>query len=112
MYRHGDLLLIPRSIPPSAERCAAGEARTAASGTGIVLAEGEATGHRHVITPSDGHVQVLRIPGMQDLVIEVSTGAVLTHEEHNTITLPAGWYDLRRQREYVAPSIAPRRVRD
>lgn len=37
-------------------------------------------------------------------------GAVLAHEEHHPILVPAGCYELRRQREY-APAM-PRLVLD
>lgn len=74
----------------------------------IVLARGEVTGHRHAFyggatmfrddalardVPSDlyiGHVKV------------TAPTADLKHEEHDTITLKAGTYRVRRQREFSA----------
>jgi hypothetical protein len=70
---------------------------------GVILAEGEVTGHHHripeatrvALRPSrngDGTVRLL----------EVKSGPVeLVHEEHETITLPPGYYEVRIQREYA-----------
>ena len=75
---------------------------------GIIVAEGEATGHHHRIrTPGarlyrHGRTVYLTVP---------KGGAELTHEEHETITIPQGVYRVDNQREYVA-SAAPRRVWD
>jgi hypothetical protein len=73
----------------------------------VVLAEGEATGHRHAFY--DSGVALFRdftLAG--DLPVELYIGHVridadaaqLRHEEHDTITLPKGVYRVRRQREY------------
>lgn len=70
-----------------------------------VLAEGEATGHRHAIhdrvtmfrddslardIPEGLYVTHLRVDG---------PSARLVHDEHDAITLPRGTYRVRRQRE-------------
>ena len=82
----------------------------------VVLAEGETTGHRHAFyggatlfrddalardVPSNlylGHVLVA--PG----------GALLRHEEHATLDVPAGLWRVRAQREHDAGEV--RRVQD
>lgn len=46
-----------------------------------ILAEGEATGHKHRVT-----VQVME---REDGVREFEGATTVTHEEHNPITLPA-----------------------
>ncbi|SRR5581483_6102020 len=108
-YRHGDLLLLQVDPPERADLVERGPA--------VVLARGEATGHAHVLTAAEpeAEVQILKVPGLEDLVIDLKTGAVLSHEEHATLHIPAGYYQLRRQREYApAPLGRPRwrRVRD
>jgi hypothetical protein len=77
---------------------------------GIVLAEGEVTGHHHRI-PTGGRLyetgngaRLLSVP---------SKPVALVHEEHETIMLPPGHYEVRIQREYE-PSLASQQtyVRD
>jgi hypothetical protein len=98
-YRQGDVLLIAvaaipgRAVPVPRDQ---GE---------VVLAYGEVTGHRHAI--ADPHAELLALP---DQEIErrflriVGDKALLRHEEHDTITLRPGTYQVVRQREYVPPS--------
>lgn len=77
-------------------------------GEGIVVAEGEATGHHHRIRTKgarlykSGRTVYLTVP---------KGGAKLTHEEHETLTIPEGTYRIDNQREYQ-PQAAPRRVYD
>jgi hypothetical protein len=69
----------------------------------LVLAEGEATGHAHVVV---GRSRLLeqrearrwgRSLSRRYLVVK---SGVLVHEEHRPVELAAGVYELRRQREY------------
>jgi hypothetical protein len=98
-YRQGDVLLIAvaaipgRAVPVPRDQ---GE---------VVLAYGEVTGHRHAI--AEPHAELLALP---DQEIErrflriVGDKALLRHEEHDTITLSPGTYQVVRQREYVPPT--------
>ena len=98
-YRQGDVLLIAvdaipgRAVPVPRDQ---GE---------IVLAYGEVTGHRHAI--AEPHADLLALP---DQEIErrflriVGVQAPLRHEEHDTITVPPGSYQVIQQREYVPPT--------
>jgi hypothetical protein len=74
--------------------------------TGVmVLAEGELTGHRHVIndrvTMFRDDALAREIPtGLYVGHVKVDGGgAVIRHEEHAPITLLGGTYRVRRQRE-------------
>ena len=82
-YRHGDLLLRQVSTSPDyfSER------------QDGVLLEGEATGHAHRV---DEHSTVLSYHG--ELFVRVHAPSALTHEEHATIVLPPGLYQVVRQR--------------
>jgi hypothetical protein len=71
----------------------------------LVLAEGEATGHRHVL---HDQVTMFRDDGLaRDIPVGLYVGHVrvlspcarLEHDEHATLTLPRGTYRVRRQRE-------------
>lgn len=84
-YRHGDLFLEKiDSIPPEAI-----EEKT------DILLEGEATGHMHRV---DKNAKIFTINDRKYLLVENST--FITHEEHKTIKLPKGIYEVTRQREY------------
>lgn len=70
----------------------------------IVLAEGEATGHAHVLETDpkdpadwwkDGEEQFASVNGP----------AVVVHEEHSSIKLEEGTYKIIRQREYSPEAI-------
>lgn len=75
----------------------------------VVLARGEATGHRHRFAPDNG-VVMFRDDGLaRDMPTELyighikiasKEGAELRHEEHDQVHLPAGTYRVRRQREW------------
>lgn len=71
----------------------------------LVIAEGEATGHRHVIK---GGATMFRDDAMaRDIASELyvghvrvgKEGAPVEHDEHAPLFLPAGTYRVRRQRE-------------
>jgi hypothetical protein len=73
----------------------------------VVLARGELTGHRHAF--HGGGVTLFRDDALaRDLPRSLYVGHVtitapsadLRHEEHATITLPAGTYRVRRQQEW------------
>ena len=89
-------------------------------GRRTVLAYGEVTGHAHALPAaqatlygmSDDLAQLLGIaaqPG--DRVLDVREDTALTHEEHDTIPIPAGQYLVRRQREWTDAD-EPRQVAD
>jgi hypothetical protein len=89
MYRHGDVLLIRLTEPipdvPGADQ--------------VVVAEGELTGHAHRVV-GEGvallDVSTDRLAGRLRLI--VPRGGRITHEEHHTIEMPAGVYEVRHQR--------------
>jgi hypothetical protein len=88
LWRQGDIYIaaIP-SIPADAVRQ-----------SGIVLAEGEITGHHHRI--EDARSASLFVHRGQLLLNVVAPEAKLVHEEHATIDLTRGAYHVWRQREY------------
>lgn len=106
-YRQGDVFLIPvAAIPKNAKEVARDNGR-------VILAYGEVTGHAHQIAEPDvvGAV-LLTSPRVAPLTetqvrdnatfLRLMRGAQLVHEEHATIDLPAGTYEVRHQREYTA----------
>jgi hypothetical protein len=103
MYRQGDVLVVPIAeselptdvIPAPRDR----------SGR-LVLAYGEATGHAHVAS-GEGLRLLCRPEDQQALFLHVRSQGRVTHEEHGAIGLPAGYYRVVRQREYLPGSIRP-----
>lgn len=75
----------------------------------LTLAEGEATGHHHTITKGDAelyeHEGTLFVKAKSDEV-------ELTHQEHKTVTLPKGDYEIGIVKEYDHFAEEARRVAD
>src|SRR5271154_2640060 len=100
IFAQGDLLIerVP-DVAPS------GAVEENAEGAAMVLAEGEATGHRHAIRE---RVTMFRDDRLaRDIPVGLYVGHVqissayarVTHDEHAPLTLPRGIYRVRRQRE-------------
>jgi hypothetical protein len=99
MYAQGDLL-----IERVSDVCPSGSRIDADADGATVLAEGEVSGHRHAIYESvvffrdDGLAR--DIPGgLYVGHVNVEGHADLVHDEHATVSLSAGTYRVRRQRE-------------
>lgn len=85
LYRQGDILLKPiKSIPKDVKK------------KDLILALGEATGHMHqFIDPN--LVSVYELNAQQ--FVEVYEQAPLVHNEHDTLQIEKGIYEVVRQRE-------------
>jgi len=101
VIRQGDILLVPVVIPEGAKEVKHNKKE------GIIVAEGEVTGHHHRIRDprvrelNKGSRRFIRVPKRGPV-------ALFEHEEHATLTLPPPvkpntGYEIRNQREYVAP---------
>ena len=93
MFRHGDVLLtevtgieVPAKVKP---------------GKQAVLAEGEVTGHHHVITCERVADWVLDL----HRYIKLDAPGVLGHPEHGRIDVPAGTFEITIQRVYTPEAI-------
>ena len=62
----------------------------------MVLAEGEATGHAHVITEDDSELVMMG----EKILLNLKNTATLVHEEHNPITLEKGIWEVGKVNEY------------
>ena len=108
-YRQGDLLLIKIDKLPSKM-----EGFKLYKAQHRVLLEGEATGHKHELTSgnlillqrteqrqrAEIRNEVIARDGTFAFIEVAMAGTVLVHPEHNSIELPVGIYQVRRQREY------------
>lgn len=107
-YRQGDVLIIPvAELPEGTKRMRRGK-------RGVVLAEGEVTGHAHAILDRGASLYELvtadDVDEMRRRFLLVEQEVAVTHEEHGTVTLPPGSYEIRIQREYSPEEI--RQVQD
>lgn len=94
MFRQGDVLIrqineIPNDLVPVPKD----QGR-------VILAYGEVTGHAHAVI---GPVEFLAadLQEMNERFLRVEQEAQVVHEEHDTIVLPPGNYEVVRQREYA-----------
>jgi len=91
------------AIPPDAKP-------VARSSRGVVLAEGEVTGHAHRI-PSR-HAKLMRTElDVRYLRVTGPAPVALLHEEHSPVKLPPGNYRVTIHTEYQ-PGALPRQVQD
>ena len=87
-YRHGDIIIKQISyIEPKMRKL-----------DHLILAEGEATGHKHEIV--EGKAELFEEYGVLYLRVN-SEEAKVGHAEHKTITIPKGTYKIDHQREHV-----------
>ena len=97
----GDVLLIKVDSIPRGKKIARKE-------RGLVLAEGESTGHAHVIT--DNGAELYEKDGKMYLSVEKEV--TLNHEEHNAVKIAPGKYEVRIAKEYDHFLEESRRVAD
>ena len=95
-FRQGDVFL--REVPGVPE----GAKPVRRDNGRIVLAYGEVTGHAHAIA-DPGAELVITEDDVRFLLAEAEVA--LRHEEHATITIPPGAYEVVQQREYTPTEI-------
>ncbi len=113
MLRQGDVLLVPfECLPKDAphKRIPATAVAVPRDKRGVVLAEGEMTGHYHGIRSrsatmyrSEDDVRFLRVGG--------GSATPLAHQEHTAVPVPPGDRVVVIHAEYV-PGELPRQVAD
>lgn len=86
-FQQGDVLIKPVArIPEGAKPSPAGR----------VLREGEATGHAHVAVDAEVKLYIVG----DRLFMDAPTGTEIVHEEHKTVAVPPGTYEISGVREY------------
>jgi hypothetical protein len=93
MFRQGDVLVtrINDGLPEDAKKVGPDKRGR------LVLAEGEATGHAHVVQAVAATLYAAQI----GMLLQVKEQTQLLHEEHGPIDLDPGMYKITRQREYT-----------
>jgi hypothetical protein len=74
-----------------------------------ILAEGEATGHMHIVRDVDAAAMFENGDGTEKF-LEVFRNTLVVHEEHGPVFLAPGKYRVKQQREYHPDRI--RKVQD
>ena len=72
------------------------------------LAEGEVTGHAHRVVAADAEV----FGESDERLLKAPNGTGVSHEEHATVTLPPGDYEISKQREIDPDTEEVRQVAD
>lgn len=100
-YRQGDVLIRQvTELPKSAQLVDNNQLGR------IVLAYGEVTGHAHAIALDEAVEYTMAETGNAvRRFLSVVKEAVVKHEEHAAIQLPAGVYEIVQQREYTPEAI-------
>jgi len=100
LYRQGDVLI--REVPALPK----GAKDVTPNGGRIVLAHGELTGHAHAIAPDEAREFSLTDAGNAvRRFLKVVSEATVRHEEHASIPLPPGFYEIVQQQEYAPEGI-------
>lgn len=88
MYQQGDVLFV-----------SVNEVKGDKADVKGLLVEGELTGHAHRVAVEDlEKVEVLR--QFEQMFVKVKAPSKIVHEEHKTVELPVGNYEIRKVREY------------
>ena len=88
VYQQGDVLIESAQIPTTAKK---------SNKNRIVLAEGETTGHAHVISDTNN---CTAFESDSELYLRVTNEVTVSHEEHNHISIAPGNYRVRKVQEY------------
>ena len=106
LIRQGDVL-----VKPTRRRVSV-NAKPVSDRGRIILAYGEVTGHAHEVVPATRVVNADPVPAMQlfeepdgTRLLVVKGPAELRHEEHGTLAIAPGSYEVIRQREYSPTAI-------
>ena len=100
MIVQGDVFLVRAEIPQGAKRVKKGQ-------RGFVLAEGETTGHAHVI---ENDIEMYEKGGI--LFLRTDRTVEVKHEEHKSITIDPGEWQVGRVKEFDAFEKEARNVKD
>ena|SRR3990167_1014316 len=104
IYRHGDILIIPTEKR---------KGKKVNKGKSYVLAYGEVTGHKHLLTADRQDTSFGVVEDENgNIVLTLGKSGVLTHEEHKKLEIQEGSYLVVHEREKDWFSMATRKVID
>jgi hypothetical protein len=103
ILRHGDIALYEVAIVP--------EGKKIEHKGSFVLALGETTGHKHVITATTGTMTIYETSKGERYIV-LTGKATLSHEEHKTIVVNPKTYFVGHEREKDWMQMVVRKVID
>lgn len=107
-YRHGDLLFIKvKEVPNEFKKFKKDPKKHT---RGVIVAEGEATGHHHTLTEVEEYYDY-SFSGGRISFVKIDKDTKIQHEEHGEILLPAGTYQVNFQRELDTDKVFEERVK-
>lgn len=101
-YRHGDVDIIGVEKLPEGLK----EVNT------LTLAFGEATGHHHSFAVADRKNLTIYEDAQGNKWITVAKNSALTHQEHKTLTIKKGFYQVKIEQEFDPFKDEINKVRD
>ena len=111
-YRHGDVSFHPISEAEYKELLDKAEGSTKKNLDSFVVALGEVTGHKHVMTMErPGTLDVTKLNESMDIFM-LGVAAAMTHEEHHEIVMEPGFYVRKIEQEFDPFSEAARQSLD
>mgnify|MGYP001038820267 CR=1 FL=1 len=99
LVRQGDVLFVPIDRLPEGAKLEKGRK---------TVAYGEVTGHHHDVVAVKGKAEVFSLE--DNLFARVEGDVQVTHQEHDTLAIEEGLYEIRIQQEYTPQAV--RRVLD
>lgn len=109
-FQQGDVLLI--RVEKESLKKSDWRGNTIKPNRNSILQHGEATGHAHRVQGNEFRVWENDDAPMLGRFLEVKKQSALSHEEHKTIIIPRGIYEIRIVREYDHFQKITRKVRD
>lgn len=97
VIRQGDIVFFPREEPVTEEALTG--ATKLSDGADYVVAEGEHTGHKHVLRGNSDFFDVFKLTDEEDPIAVFHRDTLLEHDEHAPLTIPAGTYDIGHEEE-------------
>ena len=94
MYRQGDVLLV------KVDEAHIEKAELVSKQQSIVLARGEATGHVHLAESVEAGEELELLQRNRDQYLRVPGMFIVRHQEHASLQIPKGIYQVIRQQEY------------
>lgn len=113
-YRHGDVSFHQVS-PEEAKKMIAelgDKAQIEKNVDKFVVALGEVTGHKHVMTLERPSLNIWGLPTEEDKLFQLKAPGTMTHEEHHAIVMEPGFYVQKIEREFDPFSEEARRALD
>ncbi|SVC65477.1 uncharacterized protein METZ01_LOCUS318331 [marine metagenome] len=105
-FRHGDVI-----IKPITKQAYTDMTKSEVRKVGSTIALGEVTGHHHTLKTNKA--QLLMNPKTRVVsAFKVEQGTKLEHQEHDTISIPKGYYTVTFEREHQPLEEAERQVYD